>query len=161
MQKQPQEPKLAGVGGGMAGRMGQMPNQTQGNFFSAPNMQANPEQAQANTLGMMKQRPPMMPQQAGVPQVAGNVPAAGARTALTHQQLRERAQLLTTAIKELEKQSLLIQAGRNGRSDADYFNELQKIQAEIASRRQVLLKVAQTMHSLGMTGQQPQASGNV
>ena len=135
LQQQQQEQRL----GGMGVQTEQMPNQMQVNFFN--------------------QRPTTMPQQGGAPQVAGN-PGAGARPALTQQQLRERAQLLVPSIKELEKQSLLHQAGRNGRSDTEYFNELRKIQSEIANRRGVLLKVAQTMQ-LGMGAAQPQPAGSV
>lgn len=136
--------------GGMANQMGQLPNQLSGGYFPSPNVQSAQEQAPPGTLGLMNQRAVMMQQQVGGPQPNGNVPPNANRPQMSQNQLRERAQLLTASIKELEKQSLMVQGSRAGRSDADYFSEIAKIQGEIANRKAVLLKIAQAMHSYGM-----------
>ena len=79
---------------------------------------------------------------------------------MTQQQLRERASLLTSSIKELEKQAMLVQANRNGRADGEFYSEVSKIQNEITNRKSVLLKIVQAMHSAGgMTAGQPGPGG--
>ena len=83
-------------------------------------------------------------------QMPGNVDVNQLRTAAVinaQAQLRDRAAMLTASIKELEKQALTFQQqGCQGRTEVEYFQEIMKLQNEIAGRKQVLLEIAQAMN---------------
>ena len=159
-QQQQQQPGQQMLG--MANRMGQLPNQMQGNFMSNPGMQQVQEQAASRALDMMNQqqrRMQMMSQLGGMQQVQGN--PANRAAGMSPAQLRERGTILQQSVAELEKQAKLLQARNQGRQDAEYFAEAQKLHNEITQKKSVMLKIAQTLHNINTTGGMGALVGNV
>lgn len=124
----------------------------QGNFFNPSNMPPTPDGMQ-RFPGQSAQGQPnpqlanMMQQQGLFPQMQQQNAQQVVRNQLSLASLREKYPIVQQQIKDLEKQELLLQNTRAGRSDAEFYKEMMDLRGETNAKRELLKR----MHGMIVT----------